>query len=73
MRIKMLSAFLLIICRSLGIYNILLGCDWKITLGTIDLLISQKPQRSRKKWDTVLKILVIWIYWAENCTKKLIL
>ena len=35
-----------------------------------DLLVSQKLQRSRKKWYTVLKILVIWIYWTKNCTKK---
>ena len=37
-----------------------------------DLPISQKPQRSWKKWDTFMKILVIWIYWTENCTENLI-
>ena len=105
--IKTLSAFFLIIYRSVGMC-ILLGCDWTITLGATDfpvdtglelnvhktfrrrpgrflnvlctfnlrpvstgLLISQKPQKSRKKGDTVLKILVIWIYWTDNCTEKL--
>ena len=48
-------------------------CDWTITLSATDLPTSQKPQRSRKKWDTVLKILVIWLHWNENCTEKLIL
>ena len=33
-----------------------------MTLGATELPISQKPQRRRKKRDTVLKILVIWIY-----------
>ena len=27
----------------------------------------------RKKWDTFLDILVIWIYWTENCTEELTL
>ena len=41
--------------------------------GATDLHISQKPQRSRKKWDIVLKVLVIWIYSTENWIEKLIL
>ena len=34
------------------------------------MLISQKLQRSRKKWDFVLKILLIWIYELKNKPKS---
>ena len=63
--IKKLFAFFPIINRSLIIkaVTIILGAD---------LLISQKLQ-SRKKWDTVLKTLLIWIYWIKKSTEKLIL
>ena len=32
-----------------------------------------KTAENRKQWDIVLKILLIWIYWIEKQTKKLIL
>ena len=68
---KAVSAFSNI-CSSLGI-KFLLKYDWTITLGAIDLLISQKLQKSKEKCDTILKILLTWVSWTEKCTKKLIL
>ena len=48
--IKMVSAFFLIVSTSLESKH-LLKLDWTIAFGSRYLLISQKPRRSRGKWD----------------------
>ena len=64
--------FFLNTCRSLGIKHS--SKMWLINNSFCKIIADcSKTQRRRKKWDTVLKILLIRIYWIEKQTEKLIL